>query len=63
MKDTGQGSMVQLFLTSYEDFRVRLRTRLGSEDLANDVLHETYLRVDRMETPTCCATPTSIAWP
>ena len=51
MKDTGQGSMVQLFLTSYEDFRVRLRRRLGSEDLANDVLHETYLRVDRMETP------------
>ena len=27
MKDTGQGSMVQLFLTSYEDFRVRLRRR------------------------------------
>ena len=51
MKDTGQGSMSQLFLTSYEDFRVRLRRRLGSEDLANDVLHETWLRVDRMETP------------
>ncbi|MEX5687733.1 MULTISPECIES: RNA polymerase sigma factor [Pseudomonas] len=49
MKDTGKKSMVGLFLTSYDDFKVRLRRRLGSEDLANDVLHETYLRVDRME--------------
>jgi len=49
MKDTGEKSMVGLFLTSYDDFKVRLRRRLGSEDLANDVLHETYLRVDRME--------------
>jgi len=40
-----------LFLTSYDDFKARLRRRLGSEDLANDVLHETYLRVDRMEAP------------
>ena len=51
MKDAGQSVMGQLFLSSYEDFRVRLRRRLGSEDLANDVLHETWLRVDRMETP------------
>ena len=51
MKDTGHTPMVRLFLASYEDFKVRLRKRLGSEDLANDVLHETYLRVDRMETP------------
>ena len=41
MKDAGQSVMGQLFLSSYEDFRVRLRRRLGSEDLANDVLHET----------------------
>lgn len=51
MKKTAYSPMVRLFLTSYEDFRVRLRRRLGSEDLANDVLHETYLRVDRMEEP------------
>lgn len=52
MKDNGRSPMVKLFLTSYEDFKVRLRRRLGSEELANDVLHETYLRVDRMtETP------------
>jgi RNA polymerase sigma-70 factor (ECF subfamily) len=57
MKDTGQSSMVRLFLTSYDDFKVRLRRRLGSEDLANDVLHETYLRVDRMEAPPNIAQP------
>ena len=51
MKDTGHTPMVRLFLASYEDFKVRLRKRLGSEDLANDVLHETYLRVDRMDMP------------
>lgn len=51
MKNTGQSTMVSLFLASYEDFKVRLRKRLGSEDLANDVLHETYLRVDRMDMP------------
>ncbi|SFW14266.1 sigma-70 family RNA polymerase sigma factor [Pseudomonas sp. NFACC04-2] len=48
MKDIGRSPLVKLFLTSYEDFRVRLLRRLGSEELANDVLHETYLRVDRM---------------
>ena len=51
MKETGHSTMVSLFLASYEDFKVRLRKRLGSEDLACDVLHETYLRVDRMEVP------------
>lgn len=48
MKDSGRSPLVKSFLTSYEDFKVRLRRRLGSEELANDVLHETYLRVDRM---------------
>ncbi|MVV47949.1 RNA polymerase sigma factor [Pseudomonas sp. PB120] len=57
MKDTGKSSMVRLFLTSYDDFKARLRRRLGSEDLANDVLHETYLRVDRMEEPPNIAQP------
>lgn len=57
MKDTGHSTMVSLFLASYEDFKVRLRKRLGSEDLANDVLHETYLRVDRMDVPPNLAQP------
>ncbi|SCW69892.1 RNA polymerase sigma-70 factor, ECF subfamily [Pseudomonas sp. NFIX10] len=59
MKDTGRSPLVKLFLTSYEDFRVRLRRRLGSEELANDVLHETYLRVDRMVDPPDIAQPSA----
>ena len=34
----------KLFLERYGQFRRHLQRRLGSEDLANDALHETYLR-------------------
>lgn len=37
------------FLACYDALRKRLKYRLGSEDLANDVLHETWLRVERMD--------------
>lgn len=36
----------ELFLNRYGAFRKRLQLRLGSEDLANDALHEAWLRVD-----------------
>ncbi len=49
MSDSRQSAMVKLFLASYDDFKARLKRRLGSEDLACDVLHETYLRVDRLD--------------
>ncbi|MBJ2347123.1 MULTISPECIES: RNA polymerase sigma factor [Pseudomonas] len=51
MTEKEQSAMLKVFLASYDVFRARLRRRLGSDDLANDVLHETYLRVDRMEPP------------
>jgi RNA polymerase sigma-70 factor (ECF subfamily) len=35
------------FLAYYDALRKRLKYRLGSEDLANDVLHETYLRIEQ----------------
>ena len=37
-----------LLLDHYEEFRRRLRRRLGSDDLALDALQETWLRVERM---------------
>ncbi|WP_317200968.1 RNA polymerase sigma factor [Janthinobacterium sp.] len=40
-----------LFLERYAQFRRHLQNRLGSEDLANDALHETYLRVESMNAP------------
>jgi RNA polymerase sigma-70 factor (ECF subfamily) len=42
-------SMLGLFLANYEDFRRRLRRRLRSDDLVDDVLQETYLRVERLD--------------
>jgi len=41
--------MLGIFLANYEDFRRRLRRRLRSDDLVDDVLQETYLRVRRLE--------------
>jgi RNA polymerase sigma-70 factor (ECF subfamily) len=37
------------FLAYYDALRKRLKYRLGSEDLANDVLHETYLRIEQRD--------------
>jgi RNA polymerase sigma factor (sigma-70 family) len=37
-----------LFIQRYADLRNRLSYRLGSDDLAEDVLQETWLRVDQM---------------
>lgn len=39
-------SLRQLLVAGYTDIRRRLARRLGSEDLASEVLHETYLRLD-----------------
>jgi RNA polymerase sigma factor (sigma-70 family) len=49
IRDVEQSDLLRLFLELYSDFKARLKRRLGSEDLANDVLQETYLRVERME--------------
>ena len=37
-----------LFLSKYQEFRKRLRIRLGSEDLSNDAMQEAWLRVDSL---------------
>jgi len=41
--------MLGLFLENYADFRQRLRRRLQSDALVDDVMQETYLRVERMD--------------
>ena len=41
-------SLLGLFMEWQPELRRRLRRRLGSEELVNDVLQETYLRVERM---------------
>ena len=47
MSVTGD-ALRDLFLSKYQEFRKRLRIRLGSEDLANDAMQEAWLRVDRL---------------
>lgn len=42
-------TMLGVFLENYEEFRRRLRRRLRSDDLVDDVLQETYLRVERLD--------------
>lgn len=41
-------SLLALFMEGQTELRKRLRRRLGSDELVNDVLQETYLRVERM---------------
>lgn len=47
------------FLACYAALRKRLRYRLGSDDLANDVLHETWLRIEHMDENTSIFNPTA----
>ncbi|MBM7333295.1 MAG: RNA polymerase sigma factor [Alcanivorax sp.] len=48
MPDTLQQPLRDLFLERYEEFRQRLRTRLGSHQLAEDALQETWLRLETL---------------
>ena len=40
--------LLRLFMERRQELRRRLKLRLGSEELANDALQETYLRLKRM---------------
>jgi len=40
------GTLRQFLISGYTDMKRRLTRRLGSEELASEVLHETYLRLD-----------------
>jgi RNA polymerase sigma-70 factor (ECF subfamily) len=46
---TVETTLLGTFLDNYEDFRRRLRRRLRSDDLVDDVLQETYLKVERLD--------------
>jgi RNA polymerase sigma factor (sigma-70 family) len=46
MTETGLAALRRLLVQRYDELRVRLTRRLGSADLAHEVLHETWLRLD-----------------
>jgi RNA polymerase sigma factor (sigma-70 family) len=43
--------LVSLLVSAYPDLRRRLAGRLGSTELANEALHDTYVRLHRTEIP------------
>jgi RNA polymerase sigma-70 factor (ECF subfamily) len=46
---TSWAALRELLIVKYEDFRHQLKRRLGSDDLAQETLHETYLKLDRAD--------------
>ena len=51
MNHSNRDLLRHLFVLGYDDLRARLTRRLGSAELANDVLHDTWLRLDRAAPP------------
>ncbi|MCK9917116.1 sigma-70 family RNA polymerase sigma factor [Microbacteriaceae bacterium K1510] len=49
MSDTPLAIMRRLLVDSYDDLKRRLTHRLGSADLAGEALHDTWLRLARLE--------------
>jgi RNA polymerase sigma-70 factor (ECF subfamily) len=49
MTESNRLSLRQFLVAGYTEMRRRLTRRLGSEELASEVLHETYLRLDRVD--------------
>jgi RNA polymerase sigma factor (sigma-70 family) len=47
MSDSSRDILRRFFVLGYDELRTRLTHRLGSAELANDVLHETWLNLDR----------------
>ena len=59
MPESLKNSLRELFLSRYAQFKRHLYMRLGSEDLANDVLHDTYLKVESMNVPSTIEYPSA----
>jgi RNA polymerase sigma factor (sigma-70 family) len=50
MSEDSQEALRQFLVLGYDDLRMRLTRRLGSAELAGDVLHETYLKLSQPAT-------------
>jgi RNA polymerase sigma-70 factor (ECF subfamily) len=50
MTEPALATIRRLFVDRYDDLRGRLTRRLGSPDLADDAMHDTWLRLSRVET-------------
>ena len=45
MSDTGWAALLQAIVERYDEIKTRLARSLGSRDLADEIMHETYLRI------------------
>lgn len=59
MSDTSWERLRERFAAKYDSFRDRLRRRLGSDDLAQETLHETWLQLARAGSPGSVSRPDS----
>jgi RNA polymerase sigma factor (sigma-70 family) len=51
MTETAWATLRELLADRYEDFKIRLTRQLGSEELARESLHETWLSLHRQGDP------------
>lgn len=49
MTESAWVTLRRRLVESYDELRILLTRRLGSEDLAREILHETWLRLDRVD--------------
>ena len=49
MTETAWGTLRRRLVERYDDLRILLTRRLGSDELARETLHETWLRLDRID--------------
>jgi DNA-directed RNA polymerase specialized sigma24 family protein len=52
-----RGALRSLLMSKYEELKRVLARRLGSLDVATDVLHDTYLRLERFDEVAHVANP------
>jgi RNA polymerase sigma factor (sigma-70 family) len=45
MSNTGWAALLEAIVESYDEIKLRLSRSLGSRDLADEIMHETYLRL------------------
>jgi RNA polymerase sigma factor (sigma-70 family) len=57
--ETSWAALRQLLVARYDEFQRRLTRRLGSADVAQETLHELYLRLDRPESAGTLQNPAS----
>jgi RNA polymerase sigma factor (sigma-70 family) len=57
MSDTGWTALLQAVVERYDEIKTRLARSLGSRDLADEIMHETYLRLHRSDAIGAIQTP------